>query len=198
MSTKTQKVARSGRKANPQEIAQVEPVIEPSEQDAPVAPESAQVSKGRGKRTLADVADGYLAHLEDAEKSPGTVFSYRMDLKAALDHFGADTLVSTLTPAKVSAFFASDGVTKKRNGKKKSSITVAKTQRVFRLAMDWAAEKGLIGSSPVPVEARPHGKAKAEAARPARTKKDARKATKAIESATNEPAPEPANQPPAA
>jgi hypothetical protein len=35
-------------------------------------------------------------------------------------------------------------VTKKRNGKAKSPLSVAKTCRVLRMALEWAASKGWI------------------------------------------------------
>ena len=203
--TKTTKSARSGQKPNPQETPQAAPdattaqPATPPTSDAPVAPESAQVSKARGKRpkdgdgTLRELTAAYLRHLEEAGKSEGTIFSYRMDLKAALDHFGEDVLTSTLTPQRVANFYASDGVTKKRNGKRRSEITIAKTRRVFRLALVWAAENGMIEKAPIPADEMEHarGAAKDETKKtpkPAREKKATRKVAKAVEATAAEPA----------
>ena len=147
------KGSKSGRKAKAAQGASDAvdaPVVEVK---AEAAPPVKPAAKGRkGDATLGEVTAGYLRHLESEGKSPGTQFSYSMDLKAATAVLGEDTPVSTLTPAKVQAFFESDGVTKKRNGKKKSSITIAKTCRVLRLALVWAAEKGMIEKAPIPVE----------------------------------------------
>ncbi|MBI1850305.1 MAG: hypothetical protein HYR85_08175 [Planctomycetes bacterium] len=211
--TKTTKNARSGQKPNPQAQPQAAPdptneqSANPSAPDAPVAPESAQVSK-RGKRpkdgnaTLAELTAAFLRHLEEAGKSAGTIFSYSMDLKSATEHFGQDTLASTLTPQKVANFFASDAVTLKRNGKKRSSITIAKTRRVFRLALVWAAEHGMIEKAPIPADEMEHarGAAKAETkatVKPARAKKATPKSAKTVEAPAAEPAPEPATATPA-
>ena len=174
MSTKTQKGARSGRTANVAKAAQGapdpkdEPVAEVTAHDATPAAADAPVAKkgGKGRKgeaTLGDVAEGYLAHLADEGKSEGTIFSYGMDLKIALDHFGPDTPVSAITPAKLAAFYESDAVMKKRNGRKKSSITIAKTCRVLRLALVWAAEKGLIEKAPIPAPEKAETKTTAKA-----------------------------------
>jgi site-specific recombinase XerC len=142
------------------------------------------------------MVDGYLAHLGREGKSEGTIFSYRMDLAAALEHFGADTAVASLTPAKVAAFYASDGVTKKRNGKKKSEITVMKCRRVFRLALVWAAERGLIEKAPIPAEELEHARGAARKdATAVKAVKKPRKAAKADPEPVAPPTPEPATQP---
>jgi hypothetical protein len=210
MSSKTKQGARSSRKANV-EVAQgapAAPAVESADLGAPNATPpagDAPVSKPRGKRqakgeaTLQQVTDGSLANLGCEGKSEGTIFSYRMDLAAALEHFGGDTPVASLTPAKVAAFYASDGVTKKRNGKRRSEITIAKTRRVFRLALVWAAEKGLIEKAPIPAEEleRARGAARKDGAAVKAARKATRKASKPDPDA--EPvaalAPEPATQP---
>jgi hypothetical protein len=206
MSSKTKQGARSGRKAN-LEVAQAAPVeaaaqpIDPAAPDATPGAGDAQVSKPRGKRaakgeaTLQDVVAGFLAHLEKAGKSAGTCFSYKMDLAAAIEHFGGDTPVASLTPQKVANFYASDGVTKKRNGKRRSEITIAKTRRVFRLALVWAAEKGLIEKAPILAEererARGAGRKDATAVKAARKP---RKSSKPDPEPVAASAPEPAAQ----
>ncbi|MBI1850651.1 MAG: site-specific integrase [Planctomycetes bacterium] len=194
--SKTTKGSRSGQKPNPQTSPQAAPnpttgeSVESSAQSAPVAPPRGK--RAKGEATLGDVVAGYLEHLEEADKSEGTIFSYRMDLKAAVDHFGEDTAASTLTPTKVANFYESDAVTQKRNGKKRSTITISKTRRVFRLAMTWAAENGLIEKLPIPADEMEHarGAAKAdEKSKPVTTKKTTRKA-KAVDVPAVDPAPE--------
>ena len=116
-------------------------------------------NKGKSKKakaaaqpatTMAELAERYIAHLEDAGKSAGTTRSYGQDLRTAVTHFGAQTGIHTLTPAKVAAYFEADVVMKKRSGKPKAKPTFLKTQRVLRLALVWAAEAGLIENAPIP------------------------------------------------
>jgi hypothetical protein len=181
------------------------PVVEsadPAAPDATPAAGDAQVSKPRGKRAakgeaaLQHVVDGFLAHFGREGKSEGTIFSYRMDLAAALEHFGEDTPVASLTPAKVANFYASDGVTKKRNGKRRSDVTIAKTRRVFRLALTWAAGKGLIEKAPIPAGEleRVRGAARKDVTAVKAAKKP-RKAAKADPEPVPAQVPEPATQP---
>lgn len=107
-----------------------------------------------GPVTLGELKEAYLAHLQQAGKSQGTVFSYGLDLQVAVAHFGEGTQIQTLTPRKVQNFFESDTVTKTRTGKPKAQPTVAKTRRVLRLALSWAADQGLIEKVPVEAERR--------------------------------------------
>jgi hypothetical protein len=50
----------------------------------------------------------------------------------ALDEFGRDTALAELTPSGVRDVFASDRVTKTRNGARKANGTVDKTRHVLR------------------------------------------------------------------
>jgi len=109
--------------------------------------------------TLAQLADSYLHHLEAVGKSEGTVRSYRGDLNVALRVLGAETKVSDLTEKKVRGFFESDAVTKKRDGKPRNPITVAKQRRVLRLAVEWLVEVGVLKAAPIPELDEPKAKA---------------------------------------
>jgi leucyl aminopeptidase (aminopeptidase T) len=109
--------------------------------------------KGRAKPdlTLADLAEKYIKHLEEAGKSPGTVFSYTAELKLAIKELGAETTLASITPEMVQAFFDSKAVTTLRaSGRKKAQPSIDKTRRVLRLALVWAVEKKLIKSAPIP------------------------------------------------
>jgi len=113
--------------------------------------------KGKGKKkaatgggTLTDVATGYLTWMEEQGKSEGTISSYRMELRTALDELGAETPVADLTPDRVGEFFDCARVTKLRSGKAKAKPSIDKTRRVLRLALVWAVEAGLIEKAPVP------------------------------------------------
>jgi len=123
--------------------------------DVAGAPDLPAEPKKKGRKTkadltLADLAERYVAHLEESGKSAGTSASYGLELKTALDELGADTKLADLTPEQVLAYFASKRVTKKKNGKHKSPLSIAKTQRVLRLALVWAVEKKLIEKAPLP------------------------------------------------
>jgi hypothetical protein len=130
---------------------EVTPASEPAPTPGPAEPTSsdpAPVPKPSKRKTttktLADVFAGYLKHLDDRGGSAGTVASYRMELEMAGKALGIDTPVSALTDAQVAAYFESDPVTKKRNGKPKSSLSIDKTRRVLRQALVWAGHADLV------------------------------------------------------
>ncbi len=103
-----------------------------------------------GNATLADISAAYLQHMEEAGKSEGTVASYKMELKTAMAELGEETLVGTLTADRVQKYFESRRVTKLRSGRNKAKPSVDKTRRVLRLALCWAAERGIIEKAPIP------------------------------------------------
>jgi hypothetical protein len=123
-----------------------------------LAPEPPKKAKGKKKKaatpsgtaTLADIAAGYLAHLETEGKSDGTISSYRMELRAAAIELGEETPIADLTPERVQTFFNCKRVTKLRSGKAKSQLSIDKTRRVLRLALCWAAERGIVAKAPLP------------------------------------------------
>ena len=100
--------------------------------------------------TLTDAAASYLAGLDADGAGDGTLSSYEAELKMAMKYLGADTLLADLTVKKVEKFYLSDAVTKTRTGKVKSQLTIDKTRRVLRLALHWAADKGMIETAPIP------------------------------------------------
>ena len=103
-----------------------------------------------GNATLADIAAGYLAHMEEAGKSDGTISSYRMELKTAMDEIGEATPAADITTERVQEFFDCKRVTKLRSGKSKAKPSIDKTRRVLRLALVWAAERGIVATAPIP------------------------------------------------
>lgn len=123
-----------------------------------VATEPAPKSKGKkakpaaGDITLAELSDRYISALEDAGKSQGTAFSYRLELALAQKELGAETLVRDLTPERVHEFFECARVTKTRGGVLKARVSVEKTKRVLRQALVWSAIAGLVETAPVPVQ----------------------------------------------
>jgi hypothetical protein len=102
--------------------------------------------------TLADLAAGYLAHLEASGKSEGTMFSYRLELAVAMSELGKDTPVRDLRAERVKAFFESERVTKTRSGSTKSPLSIDKTRRVLRQAIAWGAERGVVDAVLGPVQ----------------------------------------------
>jgi hypothetical protein len=125
------------------------PPIEPTEAPAP----KKKSKKAKSDITLEHLAARYLAHMEEIGKSNGTCFSYRLELTTALDELGKDTKLTDLTPARVLEFNTCDRVMKTRTGVAKARPTFLKTQRVLRLALQWAQDSGLIGAAPLPEQA---------------------------------------------
>jgi hypothetical protein len=138
---------------NDEKTTQVEPAEvapEPKPAKKPKAKKAAKPAGTDAELTMLDLAERYLAKLEADGKSQGTLFSYRMELKLALDAIGEKTRVRTLKPAKVREFFDSDVVNKTRTGVPKSPLSIAKTQRVLRQALTHAVELGVIEKAPLP------------------------------------------------
>ena len=94
--------------------------------------------------TLEQLCEAYLRHLDKAGRSNGTLFSYRLELRLACTVLGAETPIASLTLEVVQGYYESDRVTKRLDGKPKSRTGVAKTRRVLRLAIFWAAEQKLM------------------------------------------------------
>ncbi len=128
----------------------------PSEQEPPARPTRGRKKKEpavTGVATLADLAAAYAAQMESDGKSAGTIASYGMELKVAQDEIGAETLLADLAYNEVERFFNCKRVTKLRSGKAKSQLSIDKTRRVLRLALVWAADRGIITKAPIPESA---------------------------------------------
>ncbi|MBK7876331.1 MAG: hypothetical protein IPJ77_11330 [Planctomycetes bacterium] len=121
-------------------------------EDAPPKRSKRKAKEAHVGVTLAQTAEGYLRSLEDAGKSQGTVFSYRLELVMALSELGAETAIADLTTERVQAFFESDRVCKTRTGVEKARVSVLKTRRVVRQMLQWAEGAGLVEKAPVPEE----------------------------------------------
>lgn len=115
-----------------------------------VPPEPKPTKRKAATKTLADVFAGYLKSIEDRGGSDGTIASYRMELELAGKALGADTPVSLLSDNQVATFFESDPVTKKRNGKPKSPLSIDKTRRVLRQALVWGGHADLVPTEVAP------------------------------------------------
>jgi hypothetical protein len=142
------------RKAKtPPADATTEPPVEP-EPEAKPAPKKGK--RAKSDMTLQDVFAGYVESLEEEGKTGGTIASYKSELVLAGDGLGLDTRIADLTPDKVLLFFTCDRVVKKQNKKPKSPLSIDKTRRVVRQALQWAATKKIIAHAPVPEMAASH------------------------------------------
>jgi hypothetical protein len=153
--TKKKKVAEAvpGAETTNDTTTEVQPETATATEEP--APSKKVKSKKKAKApsanaTLADIAAGYLAHMEEAGKSDGTISSYRMELKTATSELDDETPIADLTVERVQEFFDSPRVTKLRSGKSKAKPSIDKTRRVLRLALCWAAERGIIAQAPIP------------------------------------------------
>jgi len=121
------------------------PIPEPEALDAapeaPVEPE-AEAETALAPTTLADLAAAYEVHLE--AQSVGTARSYARELALACNVLGADTPLADLSLKAVADYFDHERVTLTKDGAPKAASSVAKTRRVFRQALVWAAERDII------------------------------------------------------
>jgi len=160
---KPSKKKQNVEKARAAQVAKMEAVVEAASeaevaqdatdvadltpQDAPQPPQDAPCATVG--MTLAQLADAYINALGAAGKGDGTRMSYAIDLAVALKILGKETLVADITEDAVTAFFESTTVTKTRTGAPKAKVSIDKTRRVFRQAMDYALKHGLIAAHPV-------------------------------------------------
>ena len=129
--------------------------------DANPPVESAREKPTKKKRsksdaTLADVFASYVEAMENDGKSGGTIASYKMELALAVDEMGVDTKIADLTPERVVIYFGCDRLVKTRSGRAKSPLSIAKSQRVLRQALQHAEAVGLVAKAPLPELAASH------------------------------------------
>lgn len=101
-----------------------------------------------GPATLKAIADGWLQDMRARGKTGATVASYAGDLALAMKFFDCSRVAGAITSEEITAYEASDLVTKTRCGKPKAQPTVLKTRRALRLALTWARETGLVATIP--------------------------------------------------
>jgi site-specific recombinase XerD len=137
----------------PTEAPETLSVTEASAPETTPTPKPAKARKPKSDMTLADLCERYIKHLEDDGKSPGTVSSYRAELRLVLKALGAETPIASIKTEQVAAFFQSRPVVKLRSGKPKSPLSVAKTLRVSAQAFQFAVAKKWLASAPLPAPA---------------------------------------------
>ena len=111
----------------------------PTKKKASKAPPKPAMTEGK---TLRDLAEAFLQQLAREDKSDGTIFSYRQELRTAMLELGEETLIASITPDKVQSFYDSARVTKLKSGKPKAKPSIDKSRRVLRLALMYAVEAG--------------------------------------------------------
>lgn len=157
--TVAQKGARGGKKTKATKTSTSKKTTPTRARKADPAPKPKAPAKRTKKltktATIAELADGFLDHLETEGKTPGTLFGYRLELKMAGAILGEDTKIADLTEKKVKTYFLSDRVTLRRDGQRKAEVGIAKTRRVFRMALQWAEATGVLAKAPLPEMKKP-------------------------------------------
>lgn len=110
----------------------------------------AEPTRDEVRASMQDLGIVYVGHLKAAGKSDKTIASYRFDFMHAIEELGAATKLDALTPERVLEYFTCDRVMKLRSGKPKSQLSIDKTRRVLRQALEWAVEAKLIEKAPLP------------------------------------------------
>lgn len=101
--------------------------------------------------TLQEAIERFLQALEEAGKSPRTLYTYGKDCEQMLAFFGHDKKLSNIIPAHVARFYKSDELLKiPKNGKDRAPKTINKTKMVFKGLLTWANEQGYIDGLPLP------------------------------------------------
>ncbi|MCE3234213.1 MAG: hypothetical protein K0Q50_393 [Vampirovibrio sp.] len=101
--------------------------------------------------TLQEATKQYLKSLEEAGKSPRTLYTYGQDCKQMIAFFGVDKKLTNILPAHVAKFYKSDELLKiPKQGKDRAPKTINKTKMVFRGLLTWAKEQGHIEGLPLP------------------------------------------------
>ncbi len=111
-------------------------------------------------KTLKEVAEDYIDSLVFTETKASTIKVYLRAIQLAVDYFGAQRPVDSITLPLVGKFFASHKLHKLENGRPRAEITVKQIRRVFRQCMEFALEKGFIATLPVPKGELAHARAK--------------------------------------
>lgn len=102
------------------------------------------------EKTLHEAIQEHLEYLKGQGKSERTLYTYGMDLQQVESFFGPDKKLGSILVPHVSAFLKSDALLKMRGDKERSSVTVKKTIRVFRMFLIWALERDYITKLPFP------------------------------------------------
>ena len=111
-------------------------------------------------KILREVAEDYIDSLVFTDAKASTVGVYLKCIQLAVDYFGAQRPVASITLAQVGKFFSSEKLHKLGNGRPRAELTVKQIKRVFRQCMQFALDKGFINSLPIPKSEMGHARAK--------------------------------------
>jgi hypothetical protein len=100
--------------------------------------------------TLKEAVQAYMQSLEQAGKSPRTLYTYGKDFEQIQRFFGEEKKLSAILKLQVGKFMKSDELLTLPNGNPRAQQTVKKTYRVMRAFFYWAQSEGLIEEVPMP------------------------------------------------
>ncbi len=99
---------------------------------------------------LKEAVEMYLDYLKEIGKKPGTIASYGKDFDLAIEFFGEDRKIDSISICHIGKLFKSDLVNKLKSGREKAEPTIKKTQRAVRMMFTWAKDSGMINTLPIP------------------------------------------------
>lgn len=88
-----------------------------------------------------DFTTAYTNVLRAQGTTPSTIASYSAELHSAAKYFGADANPLAISAAALEKYFWSPQVNQKRDGSPRSQLTIDKTRRALRMALEWARDQ---------------------------------------------------------
>lgn len=88
-----------------------------------------------------DFTTAYTNVLRAQGTTPSTIASYSAELNSAAKYFGADANPLAISAAALEKYFWSPQVNQKRDGSPRSQLTIDKTRRALRMALEWARDE---------------------------------------------------------
>lgn len=146
----TNPTPKASKKKATRTVVEERATSEATHDDVATTTAIAEPAPGEVSASLQDLGIVYVGHLKAAGKSDKTIASYRFDFMHAIEELGAATKLDAITPERVLEYFTCERVMKLRSGKPKSQLSIDKTRRVLRQALEWAVEAKLIEKAPLP------------------------------------------------
>jgi len=110
--------------------------------------------------TLKSATDAYLEHLAGSGTKPSSIAVYSKALDLAIENFGADRMVGSITVAQVGKYYSGPLVNILPSGKPKADPTVKQIKRVFRQCLEYAQTQGWVATLQVPKSELQHARQK--------------------------------------
>ncbi len=111
-------------------------------------------------KILREVAEDYIDSLVFTQAKSSTIKIYLRAVQIAVDYFGAQRPVESITLPQVGKFFCSPVILRLPNGRPRADATVKQIRRVFRQCLEFALEKGWITKLVIPKSEMVHARAK--------------------------------------